>query len=88
MAIENLRQSSKKEEEKNYNKIDTKSLKYQNCDKKYEFKIKHSMFGLKFCPNPANIYTIQDGVDGDYFQVWLRGAEAVSLAFCHRLADW
>ena len=29
------------------------------------------MFGFKFYLNPANIYTIQDGVDGDILQVWL-----------------
>ena len=28
------------------------------------------MFGFKFYPNSANIYTIQDGVDGDIFQVY------------------
>ena len=35
-----------------------------------EFTTKHHMFGFKFYPNPANIYTIQECVDGDVFQVW------------------
>ena len=35
-----------------------------------EFTTKHRMFVFKFYPNPINSYTIQDGVDGDIFQVW------------------
>ena len=34
-----------------------------------EFMTKHRMFGFKFYPNPANIYTIRDGVDSDIFRV-------------------
>ena len=48
------------------------------------------MFGFKLYPNPANIYTIQDGVDGDIYQVWeapmLAGHPHGNLTITHQFA--